>query len=125
MRTEGLGNWREINEAGAKYQGVTAEDIQRVAAKYLVEDQRNVLVVRRKAGTAGAGELTGLTPEQQAFVNKLKSALAGETDAAKLKKGLADMDAREAQADAKAKPLMKIQRALLQQRIAELERGAK
>jgi predicted Zn-dependent peptidase len=125
MRTEGLGNWREINEAGPKYQAVTAADIQRVAKKYLVDDQRNVLIVRRKAGTSGAGELTGLTPEQQAFVNKLKTALAGETDAAKLKKGLADMDAREAQADAKAKPLMKIQRALLQQRIAELEKGAK
>jgi len=125
MRTEGLGNWREINEAGAKIQAVTAEDIQRVTAKYLVDDQRNVLVVRRKAGTAGAGELTGLTSEQQAFVNKLKGALAGETDAAKLKKGLADMDAREAQADAKAKPLMKIQRSLLQQRIAELEKGGK
>jgi len=35
IRNDGLGDWREINEAGRKHQLVTAADIQRVAQRYL------------------------------------------------------------------------------------------
>jgi predicted Zn-dependent peptidase len=47
---DGLGNWREINEAGAKYQAVTAEDIQRVARRYLTRQNRTVAIYHRKPG---------------------------------------------------------------------------
>ena len=53
IQNDGLGDWREINEAAAKIQAVTAADLQRVANKYFVKDQRNVLTVTRKAGGKG------------------------------------------------------------------------
>ncbi len=46
---DGLGNWQEINTAGAKHQAVTAEEIQRVATKYFTPENRNVAVYTRKA----------------------------------------------------------------------------
>lgn len=45
---DGLGNWREINEAGPKYQAVTAEDIQRVVKTYFGKDNRTVATYTRK-----------------------------------------------------------------------------
>jgi len=51
---DGLGNWREINEAGPKYQAVTAEDIQRVAKEYFNRDNRTVAIYTRKAAESGA-----------------------------------------------------------------------
>ena len=48
---DGLGDWREINEAGPKYQAVTAEDIQRVARKYFTREARAVAIYRRKTQT--------------------------------------------------------------------------
>ena len=52
IRNDGLGDWREINEAGPKIQAVTAADVQRVAAKYLTRENRTVGIYTRKAGTA-------------------------------------------------------------------------
>lgn len=46
---DGMGDWRYINEAGAKHQAVTAEDIQRVANKYFTKETRNVAIYTRKA----------------------------------------------------------------------------
>jgi predicted Zn-dependent peptidase len=45
---EGLGDWRQINEAGPKYQAVTAEDVRRVVKKYLTNESRNVAIYTRK-----------------------------------------------------------------------------
>src|SRR5687768_2843629 len=45
---DGLGNWREINEAGPKQQAVTAADIRGVANKYFTKENRNVAVYTRK-----------------------------------------------------------------------------
>ena len=47
---DGLGDWREINEAGPKQQSVTAADIRRVAKKYLTKENRNVAIYTRKVG---------------------------------------------------------------------------
>jgi predicted Zn-dependent peptidase len=49
---DGLGNWREINEAGPKQQAVTAADIKRVAKKYLTKENRNVAIYTRKNGAS-------------------------------------------------------------------------
>lgn len=46
---DGLGNWREINTAGARHQSVSAEDIRRVANKYFTVENRNVATYTRKA----------------------------------------------------------------------------
>ena len=47
---DGNGDWREINEAGAKYQAVTAADVQRVAKQYFTKESRAVAVYTRKPG---------------------------------------------------------------------------
>jgi predicted Zn-dependent peptidase len=46
--SDGNGHWPEINEAGPKYQAVTAEEIQRVAKEYLTKENRNVAIYTRK-----------------------------------------------------------------------------
>jgi len=45
---DGLGDWTEINEAGARHQAVTAADVRRVANKYFTRENRNVAVYTRK-----------------------------------------------------------------------------
>jgi predicted Zn-dependent peptidase len=51
---EGLGDWREINTAAAKYQAVTAADVMRVAKEYFTKDNRAVATYTRKAAAANA-----------------------------------------------------------------------
>ena len=52
LQYDGLGNWREINEAGAKYQAVTAADVQRVVKTYFTKENRAVATYTRKTETA-------------------------------------------------------------------------
>jgi len=54
IQNDGLGNWREINEAGPKIQAVTAADVQRVAQQYFTKENRAVAIYTRKAGAAKA-----------------------------------------------------------------------
>jgi predicted Zn-dependent peptidase len=53
---EGLGDWREINAAGPKYQAVTAVDLQRVAKKYFTKENRSVAIYTRKPATSATSE---------------------------------------------------------------------
>ena len=50
LSNDGLGDWREINEAGPKHQAVTAADIKRVANAYFTKENRSVAIYTRKAG---------------------------------------------------------------------------
>jgi len=52
MQNDGLGDWREINEAGPKLQAVTAADVQRVAKQYFSKENRAVGVYTRKPESA-------------------------------------------------------------------------
>jgi predicted Zn-dependent peptidase len=47
---DGLGDWREINNAGPRHQAVTAADVRRVVNKYFTKETRNVAIYTRKAG---------------------------------------------------------------------------
>lgn len=49
---EGLGDWREINEAAAKYQAVTTADVMRVAKEYFTKENRAVATYTRKVAAA-------------------------------------------------------------------------
>jgi predicted Zn-dependent peptidase len=49
INNDGEGDWREINEAGAKIQAVTAADLKRVANKYFTKENRVVSIYTRKA----------------------------------------------------------------------------
>lgn len=46
---EGLGDWREFNNAAAQHQAVTADDVRRVASQYLTRENRAVATYTRKA----------------------------------------------------------------------------
>lgn len=54
LHYDGLGNWSEINEAAAKYQAVTAADVQRVVKTYFTKENRAVATYTRKSETAKA-----------------------------------------------------------------------
>lgn len=54
IQNDGLGDWREINEAGPKIQAVTAADVKRVANEYFSKENRTVAIYTRKAGTSAA-----------------------------------------------------------------------
>ena len=121
----GLGDWREINEAGAKIQAVTAEDVQRVTKKYFTKENRAVGIFTRKPGT-GADEdpdLAGLAPDQKPLIQKLVTQLKAESNIENLKAGLAQMEGRAAQVDAKQQQFFKLYLKKIRDRIAELETG--
>jgi len=46
---EGLGDWREFNNAAAQHQAVTDDDVRRVASQYLTRENRAVATYTRKA----------------------------------------------------------------------------
>ena len=124
LQNEGAGDWREVNEANAKLQAVTAEDVQRVAKKYFTQEARAVAIYTRKAG-ATAGEdpdLAGLTAEQKPIVRRIVESLTGESDVAKLKQALAQMEAQTDGGDPKRQQLQKIIQKKVTARIAELEK---
>jgi len=52
VQMDGMGDWREMNEAGPKIQAVTAADVMRVAGKYFAKENRTVAIYTRKAGSA-------------------------------------------------------------------------
>jgi len=126
INLDGLGDWREINEAGKKLQAVSAEDVQRVAKKYFTKENRAVGIFTRKAGT-GADEdpdLAGLAPDQKPVIQKLVAQLKAESNLENLKAGLAQMEGRASQVDAKQQQFFRIYLKKIRDRIAELE-GAK
>ncbi|RZO58123.1 MAG: insulinase family protein [Limisphaerales bacterium] len=125
MRSEGLGNWREINEAGPKIQAVTPADLRRVAKKYFTKENRAVAIYTRKPGTGGGDEdplLAGLDAQSKAMARKMSSSINANKNLEELKKQLAGLEAQLEQAGAKAPPVMKVIRAILRNRIAELDK---
>ena len=125
MRSEGLGNWREINEAGPKIQAVTPADLQRLAKKYFTKENRAVAIYTRKPGTGGEDEdplLAGLDAQSKAMARKMSSSINANKNLEELKKQLAGLEAQLEQAGAKAPPVMKVIRAVLRNRIAELDK---
>jgi predicted Zn-dependent peptidase len=59
IQNDGEGDWREINEAGAKVRAVTAADVKRVANAYFGKENRTVAIYTRKAGGEKATEKGG------------------------------------------------------------------
>jgi predicted Zn-dependent peptidase len=50
LRSDGFGDWREMNDGPKRIQAVTAEDVRRVAQKYFTKENRAIAVYTRKAG---------------------------------------------------------------------------
>ena len=120
---DGLGDWRELNAAGGKIQAVTAEDVQRVAKKYFTRENRAVGIFTRKPGSGAEtdADLAGLTAEQQSAIKQLVGQLQQQSDAAKLKQALEQMQGRAAQVPEEQKMFYQAYLNKMQSRVAELE----
>ncbi len=120
---EGRGSWVEINEAGKKLQAVTAADVKRVAATYLIKENRTVAIYTRKAGTKvdEDADLTGLEPQQKPVVKQFMNAIATVKDVAQLEAQKAQFEGRLKSANDKTKPFVTIMLKKLQARIDELK----
>ena len=125
--SEGLGTWEEINDGPKRIDAVTAADVQRVAREYFGETNRSVATYRRKAGAATGeadAELAALPAPMQAQARAAAGQIAKETDLAKLRDGLAQMQAQAAQIPPQMKPMVDYIMSRVEKRIAELEAGA-
>jgi predicted Zn-dependent peptidase len=123
--SEGMGDWREINESGPRIQAVTPEDIQRVVKKYFTKENRAVAHFTRKPGTGGAGEdpdFAGLSADQKPMARQFTKRITETTDAAQLKAMLAGIQGQPAGTDPKRQQLQKIIVRKLEARIAELDK---
>lgn len=123
IMSEGLGDWREINEAGARIQAVSAGDVHRVAKKYFTKEARAVGIYRRKPGAGSTGDdLDGLTPEQKPVMLKIAAQIQSESNLAKLQEALKAMEQRAGDADPKRKVFMNLYRKKVEARIQELQK---
>lgn len=119
---DGLGDWREINEAGRKHQAVTAADVKRVVNEYFTKENRSVAIYTRKGGKSAADQSEpSLSPDQRKVLQVMASKINQEKDADKLKQALQALDDKSKGADEKIKPLIEAQKQLLQHRIEELK----
>ena len=119
---DGLGNWREINEAGRKFQAVTAAELKRVVNTYFTKENRAVGIYTRKKGTAAPPdpELAGLNAEQKAMLEAALSKLKIETDVEKLKAARQRIESQSGQAPAEVKAVLAIYSRKIQERIAPM-----
>ncbi len=118
---DGLGDWKEINEAGAKHQAVTAADVKRVANEYLTKENRTVGVYTRKPGASAADSPQDLSAEQQKALRAFGEKVSRATDAQQLKSVLQALEGKLKGADEKSRPLLEAQKQLLQHRIEGLK----
>lgn len=115
-------SWEYINQAPSKLQAVTAEDVQRVARKYLVDSRRNVAWYLRKAG--GAPEdpaLSALPPEMRGQVRQQLAQIAEATDVPALQQALGQMEQMASQVPAEARPALELMQQKIRERIETLE----
>lgn len=124
INNEGLGDWKEMNDAGGKIQKVTAADVRRVAARYFQKESRAVGVYTRKAssGTSSDDEFPGLSPEQKPVMMKVASQIRAETNLARLQEALKGLEQRAGEGDPKRKVFMNLYRKVIEARIAELQK---
>jgi len=127
LQSDGLGDWREVNQAGPMYQAVTAADVRRVATEYLTKENRSVGTYLRKPGDSSGEdpELKQLEPEQRQQIQTLVSKLKTENNLAKLKEARDKLAARSGQAPKEAKTFLEIYGRKVQERIEQLEKTDK
>ncbi|MFZ1614435.1 MAG: pitrilysin family protein [Holophaga sp.] len=116
------GNLKTFLDLPKLLETVTAADVQRVATTYLVKENRNVAVYTRKVETGPVDPELAKVPEK--FRPTAKAAVAQfekETDAAKLKQQLGEMEGQAAQVPEPVKPLFEFLLKKLRERVAKLE----
>jgi predicted Zn-dependent peptidase len=127
IQNDGLGDWREVNLAGPRYQAVTAADVQRVANKYFTQENRSTAVYTRKkeASSSEDPELKNLKPEQRSQMQTLVSRLKSEDNLDKLKSAQEKLASHAAQVPGDEKSFFEIYSRKIQERISELEKARK
>jgi predicted Zn-dependent peptidase len=124
MIYDGFGDWRYINTYAEEVDRVTAADIQRTAREYFTKENRTVGVFLRKGGDAAADddpELAALPAPAQAMARQQIARIKAETDPAKLREGLAQMEEAKSQVPPEMKPVLDLILKRAQERLAELE----
>jgi len=123
---DGLGDWRYINTYAQEVDRVTAADIQRAAQTYFTKENRAVGVFLRKAGGAPPDpELATLPAPAQAMARQQIEKIQAETDPARLRAGIAQMEAVKSQVPPEMKPVLDLILKRAQERLAALEGGKK
>ncbi|MDE2690120.1 MAG: pitrilysin family protein [Acidobacteriota bacterium] len=121
---DALGDWRYLNTVAERTNEVTAEDVQRVAAKYFEPSKRLVSLYYRKEGTEATetpAELEALPPETRTALMSQAEAIAQIEDPAQLEMVLQQMEAQAAQVPEEMRPALDWMRGVIEERLAELQ----
>lgn len=121
---DALGDWRYLNTVAERTNEVTAEDVQRVAARYFEPSKRLVSLYYRKEGTeatATPSELEALPPEMRTALMSQAEAIAQIEDPAQLETVLQQMEAQAAQVPEEMRPALDWMRGVIEERLAELQ----
>jgi predicted Zn-dependent peptidase len=123
---EGLGDWRYINSYADEVDKVTAADLKRVAARYLTKENRTVGIFTRKEGGAPADpELAALPAQAQSIARQGLQQIEAETDAERLRQGLAQLEQGVGGAPEEIKPALELMLKRGREKLAALESGKK
>jgi len=125
MIYDGFGDWRYINTYAEEVDRVTAADLQRAAKQYLTNENRTVGIFLRKTGDAAAAaddpEIAALPAPAQGMARQQIARIQAETDPAKLREGLTQMEQAKAQVPPEMKPVFDLILKRAQERLAALE----
>src|SRR4029079_13646830 len=106
---DGLGDWRDINTYADGVDAVSADDLQRASRQYFVKENRTVGVFLRKEGAAPEDpEVAALPAEARPMVKQGLQQILAETDPAKLREGITQMQAGAAQAPPEMKAAIEL-----------------
>jgi len=102
---DSLDTWTFLNDSPSRIQAVTADDIQRVAAKYLTAENRNVAVYIRKEGTASEDpKLAAFSPQVKEMVKQQLAEIEQVTDRGELEEMISELWAMSDKASPQMKP---------------------
>ena len=121
---DSMGDWRYLNTIAERTNEVTAEDVQRVAARYFEPSNRLVSLYTRKAGTRARetpAELESLSPEMRTALMSQAEAIQAILDPAQLKAVLEQIDAQAGQTPDDLRPALDWMRGVIEERLAELQ----
>jgi len=124
MIYDGFGDWRYINTYAEEVDRVTAADIQRTAKEYFTKENRTVGIFLRKGGDSAADDdpdVAALPAPAQAMARQQIARIKAETDPAKLREGLAQMEEAKSSVPPEMKPVLDLIVKRAQERLAVLE----
>jgi predicted Zn-dependent peptidase len=122
MVYDGFGDWRYINTYAEEVDRVIPADIQRVAREYFTRENRAVgIFLRKEGGAPDDPELAALPAPAQVMARQQIAQIQAETDAAKLREGIAQMEQAKGQVPPEMKPVFDLILKRAQERLAALE----